>query len=64
MLRETVGGYAAFVDPLATAAEIAAVMDATWGRPGDPAAREALLARYAWPAVVTRLRESLLGVLG
>lgn len=64
VLRETVGGYAEFVDPLGPAEVIAAGIDRSWGRPGDAKARTDALGRYEWRKVVTRLRDSLLATMG
>lgn len=56
--RETVGGYAAFVDPLDERA-VAAELDAVWGTRPDDAARERTVGRYSWEAAATTLRATI-----
>ena len=64
VLRETVEGYAALVDPHGSATEIAEAMDCAWGHSGDSSARAALRTRYQWPAIVKALRSSIASGLG
>lgn len=59
VFRETVGGYADFVDPRGSAAEVAAAIDGRWARPPSEVAREEVTKRYEWSAVVARLRAGL-----
>lgn len=57
VFRETVGDYAHFVSPAATATEIAAAFDTAWGRRPGPAVRASVVAAHTWRGAVTRLRD-------
>lgn len=61
VFRETVGGYATFVDPTSPVEELAEAFDEAWGRPGPEAARRRALKQYTWPAAVRRLRAAIEG---
>ncbi len=56
VFRETVGTYARFVSPTATAGDVAAAIDGAWGGRADAAARDAVVARHTWRSAVERLR--------
>lgn len=58
VFEETVGDYAHFVDPRASAERIAAAIDEAWGRRPPEARREAVRGRYRWEATVGGLRDS------
>ncbi|MFI8633272.1 glycosyltransferase family 4 protein [Microbacterium sp. NPDC077663] len=58
VFRETVGDYADFVSPTASAHVVASAIDGAWGRRPDAAIRDAVVARYSWRAAVERLREA------
>ncbi len=60
VFRETVGGYADFVDPLGGGSAVAAAIDARWGRVPGSGARATILEHYSWSAVVGRLRQAVL----
>lgn len=57
--RETVGGYAVFVDPHAGAIETAHAIDSAWGQRGDEAQRAEILSRYTWAAAAGNLRSAV-----
>lgn len=61
VFRETVGSYAEFVSPTASAQAVAAAIDGAWGRRPDAVTREAVVARYTWRAAVERLRDAAVG---
>jgi glycosyltransferase involved in cell wall biosynthesis len=60
VFRETVGDYAHFVSPDASAAIIAAGIDAAWGSASDGGD---VIARYSWENAAARLRAALLDAL-
>ena len=63
VFRETVGGYAHFVDPTAAPDAVGRAIDDAWSRPVDAGAMAAINDRYAWPRIVTHLRETISGAL-
>lgn len=58
VFRETVGGYAEFVAPLA-ADSVADAIDATWGMRPDPAEQARIVDRYRWDAAAVALRGAI-----
>lgn len=56
--RETVGGYAAFVDPLDEHA-VAAQLDTVWGVRPDDDARQRAIGDYTWGAAAAALRAAI-----
>lgn len=59
VFRETVGGYATLVDPLAPAHAVGQAIDRTWAATPSLEARRAISARYNWTSAVDALRESI-----
>jgi len=59
VFRETVGGYADFVDPRGSGSSVGAAIDGRWARAPSEEARAAVTSRYGWSAVVARLRAGL-----
>lgn len=58
--RETVGGYATFIDLNASVDDVANALDDAWCSASSRQALQDLRARYTWPAVVNRLREAII----
>lgn len=58
VFRETVGGYATFVDPLDVRA-VAGAIDEAWGARPSPAARDRILSAYRWDAAALAMRDTL-----
>ena len=62
--RETVGRFATLVSPDESPENIAAAIDATWGRAADANVKSAALDEYSWDRAVDRLRAAIVATAG